>query len=110
MSIPRREFLKSASIAAGAAAVAATMRDAGAQTPKPAREVRISSEPYTPVRDYPIRGVRYSDVRLTDDFWKPKVDLNAAVTIPILDRARQRAQLAQIERVILLVELVVEQA
>jgi DUF1680 family protein len=80
MSIPRREFLKTASVAA--AAVAATMRDAGAQTARPAREVRISSEPYTPVRDYPIRGVRYSDVRLTDDFWKPKVDLNAAVTIP----------------------------
>ena len=84
MSMPRREFLKSASIAAGAAALATTVREAGAQTPRPTREVRISSEPYTPVRDYPIHGVRYSDVRLTDDFWKPKVDLNASVTIPQL--------------------------
>ena len=82
MSVPRREFLKSASIAAGAAALAATVRDADAQTRPPAKAVRISSEPYTPVRDYPIRGVRYSDVTLTDAFWKPKVDLNAAVTIP----------------------------
>jgi len=82
MSMPRREFLKSASMAAGAAALATTVREAGAQTPQPVRQVRISSEPYTPVRDYPIRGVRYSDVKLTDDFWKPKVDLNAAVTIP----------------------------
>ena len=82
MSVPRREFLKSASIAAGAAALAATVRDAEAQTRPPAKAVRISSEPYTPVLDYPNRGVRYSDVTLTDLFWKPKVDLNAAVTIP----------------------------
>jgi DUF1680 family protein len=34
------------------------------------------------VRDYPIRAVHYSDVSLTDRFWKPKVDLNASVTIP----------------------------
>ncbi len=82
MSVPRREFLKSASVAAGAAALVSAVRDAGAQTPKPAGDVRISSQPYTPVRDYPIRGVRYSDVTLRDDFWKPKVDLNATVTIP----------------------------
>ena len=36
----------------------------------------------TPVPDYPIQPKRYSDVTLTDAFWKPKVDLNAAVTIP----------------------------
>lgn len=82
MSMPRREFLKSASMAAGAAAIATALRDAEAQTARPAREVRIGGEPYKPVRDYPIRGVQYSDVRLTDSFWKPKVDLNAAVTIP----------------------------
>jgi hypothetical protein len=81
MNMPRREFLKSASIAA---ALATAVREAGAQTPRPVRDVRISSEPYTPVRDYPIHGVRYSDVRLTDDFWKPKVDLNASVTLPQL--------------------------
>jgi hypothetical protein len=91
MSMPRREFLKSASVAAGAAAIAATIRDAGAQTVKPAREVRISGEPYTPVREYPIRGVRYSEVRLTDNFWKPKVDLNAAVTIPLEVKKRTGA-------------------
>jgi DUF1680 family protein len=83
MNVPRREFLKSASVAAGAAALSAAVRDAAAQATRTPREVRIGSEPFTPVREYPIRGVRYSDVTLTDGFWKPKVDLNAAVTIPL---------------------------
>jgi DUF1680 family protein len=93
MRMHRRDFLKSVPVAAGAAALATTIREADAQTAKPAGEVRIGSQPFTPVRDYPIRGVRYSDVRLTDDFWKPKVDLNAAVTIPqeVKKRAGQGA-------------------
>src|SRR5262245_31981991 len=90
MSIPRREFLKSASIAAGAGALAATVREASAQIRPAKSAVRISSQPYTPVLDYPIRGVRYSNVKLTDAFWKPKVDLNADITIP-LEVAKRRA-------------------
>ena len=82
MSIRRRDFLKAAPVAAGAAALAAAVRDAGAASEAQTRDVRIGAEPYTPVRDYPIRAVPYSEVTLTDTFWKPKVDLNASVTIP----------------------------
>ena len=38
--------------------------------------VRISSVSYTP-GDYPIQPKRYSEVTLTDAFWKPKVATNA---------------------------------
>jgi DUF1680 family protein len=47
-----------------------------------AADVPISGTPYTPVRDYPIRPKRYSEVTLRDTFWKPKIDTNAHVTIP----------------------------
>ena len=82
MSIHRRDFLKAAPVAAGAAALAAAVRDASAASEAQTRNIRIGAAPYTPVRDYPIRAVPYSDVTLTDTFWKPKVDLNASVTIP----------------------------
>ena len=50
--------------------------------PAKAADVVISSTPYKPVSDYPIRPKRYSEVTLRDTFWKPKVDTNARVTIP----------------------------
>src|SRR5436190_673866 len=67
--LARREFLKTAPAAAGLLA-AATKVSAwkGAQTAAP---------------DYPIRPLAYSEVTLRDAFWKPKVDTNAAVTIPL---------------------------
>ena len=80
--IPRRDFLKTASAAAGAIAYAVTA-DRGAnagQAPAPG-QVTIGSATYTP-GDYPIRAKRHSDVRLTDAFWQPKVATNATVTIP----------------------------
>ncbi|MBW6459138.1 MAG: glycoside hydrolase family 127 protein [Bacteroidales bacterium] len=33
--------------------------------------------------DYPIRPVAFTDVRLTDDFWYPRIVTNHRVTIPI---------------------------
>jgi DUF1680 family protein len=79
--IDRRAFLKTGTTAAaGALAIA----KAGAQTPpapKPA-DVHIGATPYTPVRDYPIRPVPYYGVAMKDEFWAPKIALNAAVTIP----------------------------
>ncbi len=78
--IPRREFLKSVPVAASGLALATRQHDAGAsQIPG---EVRISSVPYQAARDYPIRPKRHAEVALTDGFWKPKVLLNAQVTIP----------------------------
>lgn len=33
--------------------------------------------------DYPIRPVPFTSVKLTDDFWAPRIKKNASVTIPI---------------------------
>ena len=81
MRTGRRDFLKTTSIAAGGLALTARHGDAAVADQKPA-DVRISSESYRPIADYPIKAIRYSDVTLADGFWKPKVALNAAVTIP----------------------------
>ena len=36
-----------------------------------------------PDADYPIRPVSFTSVKLTDDFWAPRIKKNADVTIPI---------------------------
>jgi DUF1680 family protein len=71
----RREFLKLA--VAGTAMLA----HAAPQTAIRARDVPISSTPYTPA-DYPIRPQAYWQVTLRDNFWQPKINRNAEVTIP----------------------------
>ncbi len=76
-AIDRRDFLKAA------AAAGAISPLAGRARPAAAADVRISAQAYTPVADYPIRAKRHADVTLTDRFWKPKVQTNADVTIPI---------------------------
>ena len=98
MPIGRRQFLKT-SLAAGAAgaaawpaagaaarydAVAASQVVVGRPVSRADKET-IGGAPYQHLatRDYPIRPARFSDVRLTDTFWKPKVDINASVTIPL---------------------------
>ena len=80
-TIARRDFLKAAP---AAAAVATYLQTAStpASTQSKAVPVTISSTAYTPVKDYPIQPKRYSEVTLTDSFWKPKVATNAQVTIP----------------------------
>ena len=80
-AISRRDFLKSAPVAAGAvAAAAATTGPVSAE--QKAGAVQIGRAAYQPVRDYAIQPQRYFDVTLADAFWKPKVATNAAVTIP----------------------------
>ncbi|MHC4519863.1 MAG: beta-L-arabinofuranosidase domain-containing protein, partial [Planctomycetota bacterium] len=37
---------------------------------------------YAVERDYPIRPVPFTDVKLTDHFWAPRIETNRAVTIP----------------------------
>src|SRR5438270_9409768 len=81
--VPRGDFLKTARAAAGMLAVASK----GSGTGKPesktkAAELAISGSRYTPVPDYPIQPKRYSEVRIKDTFWKPKITTNAEVTIP----------------------------
>jgi uncharacterized protein len=84
-SINRREFLRTTSLAAGAAAHAlgAGPSAQAAQSPRPA-DVRIGAEPYQPADDYAIQPKRFSQVTLKDRFWLPRVAANATVTIPLL--------------------------
>lgn len=37
----------------------------------------------TPTNDYPIRPVPFTSVKVTDEFWAPRIRLNHEVTIPI---------------------------
>jgi DUF1680 family protein len=81
-NIPRRDFLKAAPAAAGViASVTAAGGQQAATAHRPA-DVRISGTAYTPALDYPIQPKRYSEVAITDSFWKPKIATNAHVTIP----------------------------
>ena len=43
----------------------------------------ISSAQLKPGKDYPIQPVSFTNVKLTDRFWAPRIDLNQKVTIPI---------------------------
>jgi len=86
MATNRREFLKTAALAAGAAG-AASLRGATSEVAAADQAVTIAGSgaaySHVPGRDYPIQPKRFSEVRLTDAFWKPKVDVNARVTIPL---------------------------
>jgi DUF1680 family protein len=75
--LSRRAFIRAASAASGALALARPATRAAAQ-PRP----RISSADYAPHLDYPITPARARDVVLRDSFWQPKVSTNARVTIP----------------------------
>jgi DUF1680 family protein len=83
----RREFLRATS-AAAAAHVLAARASAGSAAVQSVttKTVAISSVPYTPGDGYPIRAKRYSEVTLRDRFWKPRLETNASVTIPLLVR------------------------
>ena len=93
--IARRDFLRYASAAGAVARVAAATgdpsRDSGTQITT--ANVRISADDYAPVPDYPIRPQRHSSVRMADQFWKPRILRNAAVTIPF-----EMQKLAEMER------------
>ncbi len=93
--IARRDFLKYASAAGAVARVAATTGDPSreGETQIATADVRISAADYSPVPDYPIRPQRHSSVRMTDQFWKPRIVTNAEVTIPF-----EMQKLAEMER------------
>jgi DUF1680 family protein len=89
--IPRRAFLLTAPAAVGALAqvvkgdAGATNRPVGNQSEEVAASLASDasrSAEYTPAADYPIRPTPYSAVKVRDDFWRPKLERNAAVTIP----------------------------
>jgi DUF1680 family protein len=78
--IPRRDFLKAAPTAAGMLAYAA-QTPVTAQSTRAVAPVKLSATAYAP-SEYPIRPIAFSDVVVRDAFWKPKIDTNAAITIP----------------------------
>jgi hypothetical protein len=82
--VDRREFLKTARNVAGVAAAAAAwprMVDEGVAAQTPA-DTKIGGRSFSPA-DYPIQAKPFADVHVTDSFWKPKIDTNATVTIPV---------------------------
>jgi uncharacterized protein len=84
-TIARREFLKSASVGAGAVAHVMRAREI---SPPGLRErsddsVRIGTGRYSPAA-YPIQPTPFTAVTLRDDFWRPKIHTNATITIPLL--------------------------
>jgi hypothetical protein len=76
----RRDFLKAAPAAVSLLALAVQpLAPAPLGSAAPAT---VGGQPFTPVADYPIRATRFSEVTMTDAFWKPKITTNADVTIP----------------------------
>ncbi|MEX1182034.1 MAG: beta-L-arabinofuranosidase domain-containing protein [Gemmatimonadota bacterium] len=88
--IPRRDFLKVAP-AAGVAAYATAAAGAVSASPSRARP-QPGASPLTAA--YALRATRYSEVTLRDEFWRPKVERNAAVTIPFEVRKRVQSERA----------------
>ncbi|HEY9450914.1 MAG TPA: beta-L-arabinofuranosidase domain-containing protein [Gemmatimonadaceae bacterium] len=89
--IPRRTFLLTAPATVGALAQAVKgdrpgvhglLGDARDASPANLASHEPPSAEYTPVADYPIRPTPYSAVAVKDEFWRPKIERNAAVTIP----------------------------
>ena len=91
--IPRRHFLRTAP------AVGALAYSAAERTPVPAKpdDSSTASPPHielwkpggAPAAEYPIRPNLHSEVVLADDFWHPRVQRNAEVTIPLEVRKLQ---------------------
>jgi hypothetical protein len=44
--------------------------------------VAALAERAAPARDYPIAAVPLKNVRVTDHFWRPRMDINRTVSIP----------------------------
>src|SRR5437660_10660754 len=76
--LSRRGFFRAAQGGVGVMTYAAQAQNTSVPKPK---VPRISGTTYTPA-EYPIIAKRYSEVRLKDQFWSPKVKTNAEVTIP----------------------------
>src|SRR5437868_4794607 len=85
--IDRREFLRTAPAAASVLAAGLSLAPRLVEQGYP----EIGAQPYTPVVDYPIVAKRFSDVTVSDSFWKPKMTTNAEVTIPF-EADRQGSQ------------------
>lgn len=82
-SIDRRLFLKAAGGASLLPFPAALERVADAGGPGRRLLAALDASPLSPVADdYPLRAVRSDRVQITDDFWRPRMDVNRAVSLP----------------------------
>jgi uncharacterized protein len=45
-------------------------------------QVSVLPRATAPAKDYPVRAVPLTSVRITDGFWAPKREINRTVTIP----------------------------
>ena len=52
------------------------------ESPPVAAKIELSAAVYPPDSDYPIQPKAFSEVTVKDNFWTPKMKLNAEVTIP----------------------------
>lgn len=50
---------------------------------------RRDQAPTEAVKDYPIKPVDFTAVKLEDEFWAPRLEINRTVTIPYLFRANE---------------------
>ena len=82
-NIESRAFPKTTLVAAAVLAIAGQSDGTPAEPQEPAG-VQIGGGEFRPLPDYPIRPKRHTDIRLTDDFWAPKIKTNAEVSIPVL--------------------------
>jgi DUF1680 family protein len=80
--IPRRDFLKATPAAAGLAAYAATARAQTLEKTRTPADPRVGDTSYSPVADYSIRATPHWEVTVADNFWRPRIETNARVTIP----------------------------
>jgi hypothetical protein len=96
--VNRRNFLKTASATVGMLAYATegSLPAPAEEKPAAAGEPTISilsQVPYKPGADYPIQAKEFTKVRLKDNFWQPKMKINAEVTIPFeVQKAHEREQ------------------
>ena len=82
-TVDRRRFLRAAA-AAGLLPLPTTLRQlAGDSDGRADPLAGLDASPLSPVAaDYPLRPVRSAQVRITDEFWRPRMDANRAVSLP----------------------------
>ena len=83
--LPWRKFLQAAQAAGGLMAYSA--QEAGESQRRgtgeaQSRRHRDIGHAILTLPDYPIQPKAYWEIAMKDGFWKPKIDLNARVTIP----------------------------
>src|SRR5215469_13341172 len=87
LKVDRRDFLKTVSatvgmIAYGTEATAQATGNVTVPAVKQTTPATLSGVSYKAGADYPIQEKKFTEVKLTDTFWLPKMKRNAEVTIP----------------------------